>query len=203
MQIREIVGHKNSDVSEGIFDTIKAAATREPGETWGQARSRTQTDTALKNLLKKAMPAWDNYAKRLKSMTPDPARYKQLYQQSLSAFVQKNLLGNQPIDSAINKREITQLIADITAAEDNPQQVASLFGQMTKQAAMSQQDTTRNMSMVKIISQNPMVVQFRNKTYILSSTPGQEGEWTDQATGKTLDPTWQAYLDNQTGLNQA
>jgi hypothetical protein len=200
MRIRVIEKH---NMSEGILDTLKAATTWGSGETWGQAKSRTQTDTALKNLLKKAMPAWDNYAKRLKSMTPDPARYKQLYQQSLSAFVQKNLLGNQPIDSAINKREITQLIADITAAEDNPQQVASLFGQLTKQAAMSQQDTTRNMSMVKIISQNPMVVQFRNKTYILSSTPGQEGEWTDQATGKTLDPTWQAYLDNQTGLNQA
>jgi hypothetical protein len=190
MRIREIEKH---NMSEGILDTLKAATTWGSGETWGQAKSRVQSGTAMQNLLKKAVPAWDSYAKNLKSMTPDPARYKQLYQQSLSAFVQKNLMGNQPIDSAINRREITQLIADITAAEDNPQQVASLFGQLTKQAAMSQQDTTRNVAVAKIISSNPPVIQYRNINY----AQNQEGNWANQQTGRVPDESFQAFLDQE------
>lgn len=193
MQIREIVGHKNSKVSEGIFDTIKTAANWGSGETWGQARSRVQADSASKTLLKKAVPAWDNYAKRLKSMTPDPARYKQLYQQSLSAFVQKNLLGNQPIDSAVNKRELNQLISDITAAEDNPQQVATLFGKLIQQVGLSQQDVSRNMAMAKIISTNPPVIQYRNINY----AQNQEGNWANQQTGRVPDESFQAFLDQE------
>jgi hypothetical protein len=193
MQIREIVGHKNSDVSEGIFDTIKTAANWGSGETWGQARSRVQADSASKTLLKKAVPVWDNYAKRLKSMTPDPARYKQLYQQSLSAFVQKNLLGNQPIDSAVNKRELNQLISDITAAEDNPQQVATLFGKLIQQVGLSQQDVSRNMAMAKIISTNPPVIQYRNINY----AQNQEGNWANQQTGRVPDESFQAFLDQE------
>lgn len=179
-------------MSEGILDTLKAATTWGSGETWGQAKSRVQSSTAMQNLLKKAVPTWNSYAKNLKSMTPDPARYKQLYQQSLSAFVQKNLMGNQPIDSAINRREITQLIADITAAEDNPQQVASLFGQLTKQAAMSQQDTNRN-DVAKIISTQPAVIEFRNVVYAQNN----EGKWANQKTGRILDEPTQNFLDQE------
>lgn len=189
MRIREIVKH---NMSEGILDTLKAATTWGSGETWGQAKSRVQSSTAMQNLLKKAVPTWNSYAKNLKSMTPDPARYKQLYQQSLSAFVQKNLMGNQPIDSAINRREITQLIADITAAEDNPQQVASLFGQLTKQAAMSQQDTNRN-DVAKIISTQPAVIEFRNVVYAQNN----EGKWANQKTGRILDEPTQNFLDQE------
>ena len=194
MRIREIEKH---NMSEGILDTLKAATTWGSGETWGQAKSRVQSGTAMQNLLKKAVPAWDSYAKNLKSMTPDPARYKQLYQQSLAAFVQKNLMGNQPIDSAINRREITQLIADITAAENNPQQVASLFGQLTKQAAMSQQDTNRN-DVAKIISTQPAVIEFRNVVY----AQNDQGEWANQKTGRVLDGPTQDFLDQQLALAQ-
>jgi cell fate (sporulation/competence/biofilm development) regulator YmcA (YheA/YmcA/DUF963 family) len=189
MRIREIA---NQNMSEGVLDTLKAATTWGSGETWGQAKSRVQTNTAMQNLLKKAVPAWNSYAKNLKSMTPDPARYQQLYQQSLAAFVQKNLMGNQPIDSAINRREITQLIADITAAEDNPQQVASLFGQLTKQAAMSQQDTNRN-DVAKIISTQPAVIEFRNVVY----AQNDEGKWANQKTGRILDEPTQNFLDQE------
>jgi hypothetical protein len=189
MRIREIANH---NMSEGILDTLKAATSWGSGETWGQAKSRVQTGTAMQTLLKKAVPAWDSYAKNLKSMTPDPARYKQLYQQSLAAFVQKNLMGNQPIDGAINRREITQLIADITAAEDNPQQVASLFGQLTKLAAMSQQDTNRN-DVAKIISTQPAVIEFRNVVY----AQNDEGKWANQKTGRILDEPTQNFLDQE------
>ena len=189
MRIREIANH---NMSEGILDTLKAATSWGSGETWGQAKSRVQTGTAMQTLLKKAVPAWDSYAKNLKSMTPDPTRYKTLYQQSLAAFVQKNLMGNQPIDGAINRREITQLIADITAAEDNPQQVASLFGQLTKQAAMSQQDTNRN-DVAKIISTQPAVIEFRNVVY----AQNDEGKWANQKTGRILDEPTQNFLDQE------
>ena len=190
MRIREIVKH---NMSEGIFDTIKTAANWGSGETWSQARSRVQADTASKTLLKKAVPAWDNYAKRLKSMTPDPARYKQLYQQSLSAFVQKNLLGNQPIDGAVNKRELNQLISDITDAADNPQQVANLFGKLIQQVGLSQQDTTRGVPVAKILSTNPTVIQYGAVSY----AQNQEGDWANQKTGRVPDEAMQAFLDQE------
>ena len=101
-------------------------------------------------------------------------------------------MGNQPIDGAINRREITQLIADITAAEDNPQQVASLFGQLTKQAAMSQQDTNRN-DVAKIISTQPAVIEFRNVVY----AQNDEGKWANQKTGRILDEPTQNFLDQE------
>jgi hypothetical protein len=195
MRIREIANH---NMSEGVLDTLKAATTWGSGETWGQAKSRVQTGTAMQTLLKKAVPAWDSYAKNLKSMTPDPARYKQLYQQSLAAFVQKNLLAGQSISSAINKQEITQLITQITAAEDNPQQVASLFGQLVKQAAMSQQDATRQglSSLVKVLSTNPAVIQYRTVSYAQNS----QGDWADQRTGNVPDEAMQRFLDQEARL---
>jgi len=150
---------------------------------------------------KKITDIWANYAQQLKTATPDPTRYSDLYEKSLIAFVQKNLLSGQSINSVTNKQEITKLISDITNAKDNPQDVAKLLPKLVQQATLSM-SSTQNQASVQVVSQNPMVVQFRNKTYILSSTPGQQGEWTDQATGKTLDPTWQAYLDKETGLNQ-
>jgi len=145
---------------------------------------------------------WSDYAQQLKTATPDPTRYADLYEKSLTAFVQKNLLSGQAINSITNKQEITKLISDIVAAKDNPQEVAKLLSKLVQQATVSMSSTQNQTAAVQIVSQNPMVVQFRNKTYILSSTPGQQGEWTDQATGKPLDPTWQAYLDKETGLNQ-
>jgi hypothetical protein len=150
---------------------------------------------------KKVSDIWASYVQQLKAATPDPTRYADLYEKSLTAFVQKNLLGGQSVNSVINKQEITQLMSDIVNAKDKPQDVAKLLLKLVQQATVSI-PSTQNQASVQIVSQNPMVVQFRNKTYILSSTPGQQGEWTDQATGKILDPTWQAYLDNATGLNQ-
>lgn len=190
MQIREIL---KQNVSEGVLDTLKAATTWGSGETWGQAKSRVQADSAAKTLLKKAVPAWDSYAKRLKAMTPDPARYTQLYQQALTAFVQKNLMANQPIDNAINKREILQLISDITANADNPQQVSSQFAKLIQQAGLSQQDTSRGVVLAKVVSTNPTVIQYRNVNY----AQNQEGNWANQQTGRVPDESFQAFLDQE------
>jgi hypothetical protein len=210
MQIHEITQQK---IDEGIGSFLGKAAggiSNIAGKVAGaispigpakNAYTSAVRPQQIAMLGKKITDIWANYAQQLKTATPDPTRYADLYEKSLTAFVQKNLLSGQSINSVTNKQEITKLISDITNAKDNPQDVAKLLPKLVQQATVSM-SSTQNQASVQVVSQNPMVVQFRNKTYILSSTPGQQGEWTDQATGKSLDPTWQAYLDKETGLNQ-
>lgn len=142
---------------------------------------------------KKVSDIWSNYVEQLKAATPDPARYNTMYQQALTAFVQKNLLAGQSINSAINKQEITQLITQITAAKDNPQQVATLIPKLVQQASVSQQDTTATDPLIKIISTNPPVIQYRTISYALN----QQGEWANQTTGKVPDESFGKFLDQE------
>jgi hypothetical protein len=192
MQIHEIT---HARVDEGLLDLAKKAAGGVRGAVQGFQRSRQdrQTNQASSAVAKKAIAAWDRYARNLKAVTPDATRYQQLYQQALAAFVQKNLLGNQSIDNTINKREITGLIDQITKAEANPQQVATLFGQLVKQAALSQPDITRGVSLAKIVSLNPTVIQYRNVNY----AQNQQGDWANQQTGRVPDESFQAFLDQE------
>jgi hypothetical protein len=139
---------------------------------------------------KKVAQIWSNYTQQLKAATPDPARYNTMYQQALAAFVQKNLLAGQPIASAMNKQEINQLIAQTTAVKDNAQQVAALIGKLVQQAAVSQQDTTVA-SLVKVISTNPTVLQYRGVDYAQNAN----GDWANQKTQKVPDESFQAFLD--------
>ena len=147
---------------------------------------------------KKVSDIWASYVEQLKAATPDPARYNTMYQQSLTAFVQKNLLAGQSINSAINKQEITQLITQITAAKDNPQQVATLIPKLVQQASVSQQDATRQglSSLVKVLSTNPAVIQYRTVSYAQNS----QGDWADQRNGNVPDEAMQRFLDQEARL---
>lgn len=142
---------------------------------------------------KKVADIWANYVVQLKTATPDPARYTTMYQQALTAFVQKNLLAGQSINGAINKQEITQLITQITAAKDDPQQVATLIPKLVQQASVSQQDATATDPLIKIISTNPPVIQYRTISYALN----QQGEWANQTTGKVPDESFGKFLDQE------
>jgi hypothetical protein len=142
---------------------------------------------------KKVSQIWANYVEQLKATTTDPNRYNTMYQQALTAFVQKNLLSGQPISSAINKQEITQLITQITAAKDNPQQVATLIPKLVQQASVSQQEVSSTNSLIKIISTNPPVIQYRTANYALN----QQGEWANQTTGKVPDESFGYFLDQE------
>ena len=192
MQIHEIT---QSQLDEALLDLAKRAAGGVRGAVQGfqQSRQDRQTAQASAAVAKKAIAAWDRYARNLKAQTPDPKRYQQLYQQALSAFVQKNLLANQPIDSAINKREIVELINAITAAEANPQQVATLMGKLVQQAALSQQDISRGVVAIKVVSTNPPVIQYRNINYAIN----QQGQWANQTTGRVPDESFQQFLDSE------
>lgn len=192
MQIHEIT---RPQLDEGLLDLAKRAAGGVKGAVQGYQRARQDRQTAqgTATVAKKAIAAWDRYARTLKAQTPDPKRYQQLYQQALAAFVQKNLLNNQSIDTAINKMELTNLISSITAAEANPQQVASLFGRLVQQAALSQQDISRGVSLAKVVSTNPTVIQYRNINY----AQNQQGDWANQQTGRVPDESFQAFLDQE------
>lgn len=192
MQIHEIT---KPQLDEALLDLAKRAASGVRGAVQGFQRSRQDRQTAQASaaVSKKAIAAWDRYARNLKAQTPDPKRYQQLYQQALSAFVQKNLMGNQPIDYAINKREITELINAITAAESNPQQVAALMGKLVQQAALSQQDISRGVVTIKVVNTNPPVLQYRNINYAIN----QQGQWANQTTGRVPDEAFQQFLDQE------
>jgi cytidylate kinase len=142
---------------------------------------------------KKVAQIWANYAEQLKATTTDPARYATMYQQALTAFVQKNLLSGQSINSAINKQEITQLISQISAAKDNPQQVATLIPKLVQQASVSQQDVTGGQTLTKVISTDPAVIEYRGATFAVNDN----GEWSNQKTGKVLDQSFQAFFDQE------
>jgi hypothetical protein len=74
MQIREIITNKPIPVLEGVFDTLKAAATWEPGESFAQAKSRVKNDAGVAQVAKKAQAAWQSYEQQLqKSVAQQPA----------------------------------------------------------------------------------------------------------------------------------
>ena len=146
---------------------------------------------------KKITKVWTDYAQQLKAVTPDPARYDTLYLQTLTAFVQKNLLGGQPINSAINKQEITQMISAIVVAKEDPQQVATLMPKLIQQTMLSQQDVSGGSGITKVVSTNPAIIEYRGVTYSINDN----GQWSNQKTGKVLDQNSQLFFDLE--LNKA
>jgi hypothetical protein len=185
MQIHEIT--QRNIVEAGGFSSFLSGLT---GGLTDKFSTPGQPNVAAMN--KKITKVWTDYAQQLKAVTPDPARYDTLYQQTLTAFVQKNLLGGQPINSAINKQEINQMISAIDAAKDDPQQVATLMPKLIQQTMLSQQDVT-NANGVKIISAQPAVIEFRNVVY----AQNDKGEWANQKTGRVLDAPTQDFFDQQ------
>jgi hypothetical protein len=74
MQIHELTARVNKPLSEALFDTLKAAATWEPGESFAQARSKVKNDAGVQAVAKKAQAAWQSYEQQLqKSVAQQPA----------------------------------------------------------------------------------------------------------------------------------
>jgi hypothetical protein len=191
MQIHEITQHNIAEA--GGFGSFLSGLT---GGLTDKFSTPGQPNVAAMN--KKITKVWADYAQQLKAVTPDPARYNTLYQQTLTAFVQKNLLGGQPINSAINKQEINQMISAIVAAKDDPQQIATLMPKLIQQTMLSQQDVTAGaQQLAKVISLNPDVLEYRGVTWAINDN----GEWANQRTGKVPDYVFQAFLDQE--LNKA
>lgn len=193
MQIHEIT---NPQINEGLLDLAKRAAGGVKGAIQGYQQSKTDRRTSQAGAVaaKKALSVWNQYTKQLKAANPDPQRYLALYRQALAAFVQKNLLNNQSIDSQINQQELNQLINAVATVKDNPQQMATLFGQLVTQSALAQPDITRGSQvMAKIVSTNPTVIQYRNINY----AQNQQGDWANQTTGRVPDESFQAFLDQE------
>jgi hypothetical protein len=75
MQIRDIVGRKKTSLREGVFDTLRAAATWEPGETFAQAKAKVKNDAGVQKVAKKAQAAWQSYEQQIRqyvSSLPPP-----------------------------------------------------------------------------------------------------------------------------------
>ena len=211
MQIHEITASTKTQLDEALPNWMDPAVIAQKAKTVGQGiknigqnvkstvapaqqalKTRQQT-RAQTSAATKAATVWNNYAQQLKAATPDPVRYQQLYKQALQTFVQKNLLRGQSIANSINRQEIAQSIDAIVAQANNPQQVAQLFPNLVQQSALAQSDPSASSGLaVKIISTNPAVVQFRNKTYTIDN----QGQWADQS-GTVPDQSFQAFLDQE------
>ena len=192
MQIHEI--NQPMKLAEGFFSNI------------GNAVTQSKQQRQVLSVTDKAFRAWDKYAQNLKANTPDPARYEQLYRQTLESFVQKNLLGGNRIEYAINQQEIDQLINNITAARDDNNQVARLFSQLVQQSALSQQQAssrsrtpaaTNAKSQVTVINKDPALVQFKNVNYVIND----QGEWIGLNNSRVVPQSFQQFLDDE--LNKA
>ena len=186
MQIHEITESKITEA--GALGSFFSGLT---GGLTDKFSTSGQPNVAAMN--KKITKVWTDYAQQLKAATPDPARYDTLYQQTLTAFVQKNLLGGQPINRALNKQEITQMISAITNAKDDPQQVATLMPKLIQQTMLSQQDVSAGSGLTKIISLEPAIIQYRNVSYNINDN----GQWANQQTGKVPDESFQRFLDQE------
>jgi len=200
MQIHEITQLNEAGILQGIKNAAAGAVgalTKQRGNVTS-AGINAKTDRAsakkMQTVIDKAVPAWLQYARQLKAANPDPARYATLYKQTLQAFVQKNLLAGQSINNAVNRQELNQLIDQITAAEADPNQVAQLFPKLVQQAGLSAPDISASGGglAVKVISANPAVLQFRNKTYTIND----QGVWADQ-TGTVPDQAFTKFLDQE------
>ena len=120
MQIHEIT---YSRVDEGILDKV-GAGIQGAKAAYKQSKINRQTD----QMADKAYGVWDTYARQLEqfaaSKGPEALKAFQdrsdgIYQKSLMAFVQKNLLGGNQLNKLINKDDIINLVNKISA----PQQV--------------------------------------------------------------------------------
>jgi len=69
----------------------------------------------IKMLADKVYNGWKQYEKTLLQSNPD-ARETPMYEQALTAFVVKNLLGNQYLPNIINKDKITALIKQLSGS---------------------------------------------------------------------------------------
>jgi hypothetical protein len=212
MQIHEITQKKNSQVDEGLLDLAKKAAgavgssvaalgragsaVASPFRAVKGAYQTAAGTTGIAQIATKAARAWNAYAETLKAATPDPQRYATLYKQALEAFVQKNLLSGQRLNSAINQKEIRDVIDQIIAVSGNPQQVTQLFPKLVQQAAASQQNIDADG--VKIVSLQPSVIEYRNVVY----AQNDEGTWANQKTGRVPDGPTQEFFDQQLALAQ-
>lgn len=198
MQIHEITQQHLHEDLRGIAQGVAGAFDRARGAVSGavqgyqQSKQSRETAKSLQAVTDKAVKVWQQYASNLRAATPDPARYATLYKQALTAFVQKNLLKNQPISSSINKLELTQLIDAIVDVESNPREVARLFSQLVQQSALSAQDVNQT-TLVKVVSTSPPVIQYRGINYAIN----QSGEWANQTTSKVPDESFQAFLDSE------
>jgi hypothetical protein len=74
MQIHELTAKVKGPLSEALFDTLKAAANWEPGESFAQAKAKVKNDAGVQAVAKKAQAAWQSYEQQLqKSVAQQPA----------------------------------------------------------------------------------------------------------------------------------
>ena len=100
----------------------------------------------------KAYKAWTNYAQQLRAAIKDPVKLQafddrtdDLYKKSLTAFVQKNLLGGAYMPNLTNKTDILALIDKLSEPKTgivkealDPATEKDLFTQLVAQGTLSQ-----------------------------------------------------------------
>lgn len=202
MQIHEITQSKLNEGIGSFLGNVAGKVVAGAGKL-GQALSpKSDFKSAYSNQMqaqqtamlgKKVADIWANYDKQLRAATPNPNQYADLYPKSLSAFVQKNLLGGQSLSYATNKQQINQLISDVTSNRDNPQKVAQGIAKLVQQAAVSQQDVNQTQGLAKVVSVQPAVIQYRSVNYAIDNN----GQWANQTTGRVPDESFQAFLDQE------
>jgi hypothetical protein len=115
-QIDEGLGSMVGGIAGGLSNVankvVGAISPVGPGKDAYAAKVRPQQ---IKMLADRSLNAWRAYEKELLKSNPD-AKQDGMYEQSLLAFVSKNLLGGQYLPNVINKNQIVSLVKQLSGS---------------------------------------------------------------------------------------
>jgi len=108
-------------------------------------------DFKKQSLANKVYKVWVNYAGQLEQAITDPAkklafnsRSDGVYKKYLTAFIQKNLLKNLPLNSLINQNEIIELIDKLSAPKVQSTPATSVQEATVTPGSLSARSKVRN-----------------------------------------------------------
>jgi hypothetical protein len=144
MQIHELTS--KSKIKEGVFDTLKAAATWEPGETFAQAKAKVKNDAGVQAVAKKAQATWQSYERQLQKSVaqqaakPAPTQAPAQGQQQVQKQTPAPGTRIQTPKGAVNKTPDGQWKTEAGEIITNPTDVAELERRAKQQITLKAQN---------------------------------------------------------------
>ena len=115
-QLDEGVGSFLGGLAGGVSNFAnKVGGVISPVDSAKNAYTSAVRPQQIKMLANKVYNGWKQYEKTLLQSNPD-ARETGMYEQALTAFVVKNLLGNQYLPNVINQEQIKKLVKQLSGS---------------------------------------------------------------------------------------
>lgn len=193
MQIFELT-HKQSEISqldEGLWNTVKALASRDPKLAGMSLKAKSQymaTNKAVDKIAEKGVDAWSTYVATKLRQDPNFLNNPQAYKRDLRLFVQKNMLPPYTtIDQMTNRAELYQALDQIVANRVDTQ------GRPSPQAQQQAFNKLVDLASVAMVNQQQQPGRApRGTTGMAPRSPAQIPQGTTQFTPQAA----QAFMQN-------